>query len=230
VLAMTVFNIRLPQAIAMTSIEKSQPQPVVYIVDDDPSVRKCLNRLLTVYGFLVKTYCSAQEFLQSGCTGTPACLVLDVRLPGLDGFELQKLLTEKGPAPPIVFITGHGDIPMSVRAMKAGAVDFLAKPFSDDDLLNAVKQAIDKSRRESVLSADIVSIRRRLALLTPRELEVLQYVVSGHLNKQIASEMGVSEKTIKVHRGRVMHKLEALSIAGLVHMLEKVGGPENGNA
>jgi FixJ family two-component response regulator len=214
----------------MTGIKESDPQPAVLVIDDDPSVRKSLHRLLTVYGFLVKTFSSAQEFLNDGYCDPPGCLVLDVRLPGLDGLELQKLLTEKGAAPPIVFITGHGDIPMSVRAMKAGAIDFLAKPFTDEDLLNAVKQAIEKSQQEKALTADIVSIRERLVLLTPREMEVLRYVATGQLNKQIASQMGISEKTIKVHRGRAMHKLQVRSIAELVRMLEKVGGLENGNA
>jgi FixJ family two-component response regulator len=197
-------------------------QPFVFIVDDDPSVRKSLGRLLTVSDFKVKTFASAQEFLQSVSLDTPACLILDVRLPGLDGLELQKILTEQGSTLPIVFITGHGDIPMSVRAMKAGAVDFLAKPFSEEDLLNAVKQAIDKSLQASSQAAGIAHIRQRLALLTPRETEVLRYVVTGQLNKQIAAEMGVAEKTIKVHRGRVMHKLQVKSVADLVRMLERI--------
>jgi FixJ family two-component response regulator len=214
----------------MTGTKKSGPQPAVFVIDDDPSVRKSLYRLLTVYGFPVKTYSSAQEFLGDGYCESPDCLVLDVRLPGLDGLELQKLLNEKGTATPIVFITGHGDIPMSVRAMKAGAIDFLAKPFSDEDLLNAVRQAIEKSQQAKVLTADIAKIREKLILLTPRELEVLRYVATGQLNKQIASQMGVTEKTIKVHRGRAMHKLQVRSIAELVRMLEKVGGLENGNA
>jgi len=200
----------------------SEIQPVVFLVDDDPSIRKSLHRLLTVSGFQVKTFSSAQEFLQTDRTDTPGCLILDVRLPGLDGLELQKVLAEQGTAPPIVFITGHGDIPMSVRAMKAGAIDFLSKPFSEESLLNAVELAIEKSRRESALTADIASIRRRLSLLTPREMEVLKYVAAGQINKQIAVEMGVVEKTIKVHRSRVMHKLQAKSIADLVRMLEKV--------
>jgi FixJ family two-component response regulator len=214
----------------MTGIKNSDSQPVVFIIDDDPSVRKSLYRLLTVEGFLVKTHGSAQEFLDDGHSEAPGCLILDIRLPGLDGLELQKLLTDKGAAPPIVFITGHGDIPMSVRAMKAGAIDFLTKPFTDEDLLIAVKQAIEKSQREKVFTAGIISIREHLALLTPRELEVIQYVAAGHLNKQIGSEIGVTEKTVKVHRGRAMHKLQVRSIAELVRMLEKVGGLENGNA
>ncbi len=214
----------------MTGTRRNEPLSSVYVIDDDPSVRKSLQRLLTVYGFMVKTYASAQEFMGDIEVKSPDCLVLDVRLPGLDGLELQKLLGEKGMAIPIVFITGHGDIPMSVRAMKAGAVDFLAKPFSDEDLLSAVKQAIEKSRQEKALTADIARIQEKLILLTPRELEVMRFVATGQLNKQIASQLGVTEKTIKVHRGRAMHKLQIRSIAELIRMLEKVGGLENGNA
>jgi FixJ family two-component response regulator len=214
----------------MTGIKNSGFQPLVFVIDDDPSVRKSLHRLLTVEGFLVKTHSSAQEFLDEGHLNEPECLVLDVRLPGLDGLELQKFLNEKGAAPPIVFITGHGDIPMSVRAMKAGAIDFLAKPFTDEDLLIAVKQAVEISHREKTLTAGIISIRQRLALLTPREMEVILYVAAGHLNKQIGSEIGVTEKTVKVHRGRAMHKLQVRSVVELVRMLEKVEGQENDNA
>jgi FixJ family two-component response regulator len=200
----------------------SEAAPTVFIVDDDPSVRKSLYRLLSVSGFKVETFTSAQEFLQADRSYFPGCLILDVRLPGLDGLELQKVLAERGPAPPIVFITGHGDIPMSVRAMKAGAIDFLSKPFSEEALLKAVEQAIEKSRREIALMTEITHIRSRLALLTPREREVLRYVAAGKINKQIASDMGVTEKTVKAHRGQVMHKMQARSIAELVRMLEKV--------
>ena len=203
----------------------SDRPPIIFVVDDDPSIRKSLQRLLTVAGFQVQTFGSAREFLAAGHSDPPNCLILDVRLPGLDGLELQKLLTEQGPAPPIVFITGHGDIPMSVRAIKAGAIDFLAKPFSEEALFSAVEQAIDKSRRDNALIADMTEIRNRLSLLTPRETEVLRHVVSGHLNKQIAVEMGVAEKTVKVHRGRAMHKLHAQSVAELVHMLGRAGLP-----
>jgi FixJ family two-component response regulator len=194
----------------------------VFVVDDDPSVRKSLHRLLTISGFQTEVFGSAQEFLQADYSKTPNCLILDVRLPGLDGLELQKLLTREVPGLPIVFITGHGDIPMSVRAMKAGAIDFLSKPFSEEALLNAVEQGIDKSRRAGFVLAEIAVIRRRLALLTPREKEVLDYVIKGHLNKQIAADMGITEKTIKVHRGRMMHKMQAQSVADLVRMLQKV--------
>jgi FixJ family two-component response regulator len=199
-----------------------EAKPVVFLVDDDLSVRKSLSRLLTVAGFNAITFSSAQEYLESGCSVVPECLILDVRLPGLDGLELQKMLAERKSAPPIVFITGHGDIPMSVRAMKAGAVDFLAKPFSDESLLNAVAQAVEKSRQEKARSLDIANIQERLLKLTPRETEVLYCVVAGDLNKQIASKMGVAEKTIKVHRGHIMQKLQVQSVAELVRMLEKV--------
>lgn len=202
--------------------DNNETKPAIFIVDDDPSVRKSLYRLMTVYGFRVETFGSAQEFLNAGGSDTPGCLILDVRLPGLDGLELQKILADRGSALPVVFITGHGDIPMSVRAMKAGAIDFLAKPFSEEDLLNAVEQAIEKSRLEGVLATDIAGIHERLALLTAREAEVLRYVATGQLNKQIASTLGISEKTVKVHRGRVMEKLQARSIADLVRMMEKI--------
>lgn len=194
----------------------------VFIVDDDPSVRKSLHRLLTVSGFQTEVFGSAQEFLQVDHGQNPSCLVLDVRLPGLDGLELQEILARQGPRLPIVFITGHGDIPMSVRAIKAGAIDFLSKPFSEDALLDAVEQAIDKSRKEAALIGEITGIQKRLALLTPRETEVLHYVTLGRLNKQIAVDLGVSEKTVKVHRGRVMHKLQVQSVADLVRMLQKL--------
>ncbi len=212
------------------NINLSSMQPIIYVVDDDPSVRKSLHRLLTVYGYLVETFSSAQEFLTSQHHNTPGCLVLDVRLPGLDGLELQKVLAEQQSLLPIVFITGHGDIPMSVRAMKAGAIDFLAKPFSEDALLDAVEQAIKRSWQKNLLAAKIAGIRYRLDLLTPREMEVLRHVVAGKLNKQIAVDMGISEKTIKVHRGRAMQKLQTRSVADLVRMLEKVDTSENANA
>jgi FixJ family two-component response regulator len=200
----------------------NQNKAVVILVDDDLSVRKSLSRLLNVAGFNIKTFASTQEYLENSASELPDCLILDVRLPGVDGLEFQKMLAEQKSSPPIVFITGHGDIPMSVRAMKAGAVDFLAKPFSDEALLNAVAQAVKKSCQEKASILDIADIHQRLALLTPREKEVLTCVVAGHLNKQIASIMGVAEKTIKVHRGHIMHKLKVQSVAELVRMQEKV--------
>jgi FixJ family two-component response regulator len=204
----------------------TEGKQLVFLVDDDLSVRKSLLRLLTVAGFSVKTFASAQEYLDYRDTELPACLILDVRLPGLDGLELQKMLIEQKSSPSIVFITGHGDIPMSVRAMKAGAVDFLSKPFSDEALLTAVGQAVEKSRQEKARILDIINIRSRLDLLTPRETEVLNCVVAGNLNKQIASIMGVAEKTIKVHRGHIMQKLQVQSVVELVRMLEKFKNSE----
>jgi FixJ family two-component response regulator len=201
----------------------SDRQPVVYIVDDDPSVRKSLHRLLTIAGFQSITFSSALEYLQADHSyNGPSCLILDVRLPGLDGLELQKVLAGNKTAPPIIFITGHGDIPMSVRAMKAGATDFLSKPFSDEVLLDAVAQGLEKSRRENARMTDMAKIHSQLDLLTPREKEVLGYVARGWLNKHIADKMGISEKTVKVHRGRVMQKLQARSVAELVRLLEKI--------
>lgn len=194
----------------------------VFVVDDDPSVRKSLHRLLTISGFQTEVFGSAQEFLQTDHHKIPSCLILDVRLPGLDGLQLQTALTQQGMGLPIIFITGHGDIPMSVRAMKAGAIDFLSKPFSEEALLSAVEQAIDKSRKTGFIMAEVTAIRERLALLTPREKEVLHYVTTGYLNKQIAVDMGITEKTIKVHRGRMMHKMQAQSVADLVRMLQKL--------
>jgi FixJ family two-component response regulator len=200
----------------------NQDKPLVILVDDDLSVRKSLSRLLNVAGFNTRTFASAQEYLENTPSELPDCLILDVRLPGVDGLEFQKMLVEQKSSPPVVFITGHGDIPMSVRAMKAGAVDFLAKPFSDEALLNAVALAVKKSCQEKASILDIADIHHRLALLTPREKEVLNFVVAGHLNKQIASIMGVAEKTIKVHRGHIMQKLQVQSVAELVRMQEKV--------
>jgi FixJ family two-component response regulator len=201
----------------------SKKLPLIYVVDDDPSVRRSLDRLLTFAGFQPVSFSSASEFLQaSHDNDSPSCLVLDMRLPGLDGLELQKVLAGNKLSPPIVFITGHGDIPMSVKAIKEGAIDFLSKPFSDKALLDAVAQALDKSRRDKASMADIAGIHRRLALLTPREQEALQYVAEGWLNKQIAAKMGISEKTVKVHRARVMQKLQARSVVDLVRLLEKV--------
>ncbi len=207
-------------------------QPLVYIVDDDPSVRKSLSRLLAVAGYSAVTCASAQEYLETGyAKGGPHCLILDIRLPGMGGLELQKLLSKEKLAPPIIFITGHGDIPTSVGAMKAGAIDFLAKPFSDEALLNAVGEALEKSRYESAIKEDISDIQRRLELLTAREREVLRFVVKGWLNKQIGVELGITEKTVKVHRGRAMQKLRVRSLAELVRLLEKVeSGEQTGDA
>jgi len=198
-----------------------EAQPVVYVVDDDLSVLKSLRRLLAVCGFRVETFSSAREFLQNYLDDVPGCLVLDICLPGLNGLELQRTLAEEGHALPIIFITGHGDIPTSVRAMKAGAVDFLPKPFTDKALIDSIEQALDKSRCDNAVRSELAGIRKRLATLTPRETEVLKYVVTGKLNKQIAADLGIAEKTVKVHRGRVMQKLQARSVAELVLISEK---------
>ncbi len=195
--------------------------PVVFVVDDDASVRKALGRLLKSAGLRAETFASALEFLRHDRPDAPGCLVLDVRMPGLDGLELQHALGAGNISPPIIFITGHGDIPMSVRAMKAGAVDFLPKPFDDRDLLDAVRRAIAQDVQAGRMRAEVSEIRRRAASLTPREREVMALVVGGMLNKQIGGVLGVTEKTVKVHRGRMMAKLGVRSVADLVRLAEK---------
>lgn len=200
------------------------PASTVFLVDDDPSVRKALTRLIKSAGYQVQSFALAREFLDSSPhPAGPACLVLDVRMPGLTGLDLQGELEKMNSILPIVFITGHGDIPMSVKAMKAGAVDFLPKPVQDADLLRAIEQALARSAREGVERAEQEEIQRRLATLTPREREVLEHVVSGQLNKQIAFDLGAVEKTIKVHRARVMQKMQVQSLAELVRIAERVG-------
>src|SRR5262249_53194062 len=190
--------------------------PVVFVVDDDPSVRTALSRLLGSAGLKAETFASAQEFLDRRPAEAPGCLVLDVQMPGLDGLGLQRALNEAGRALPIVFITGHGDIPMSVRAMKAGAVDFLPKPLDDQALLDAGRRATARAAAAARRRAEVDALRRRAEGLTPREREVLSLVVGGLLNKQIGSRLGVTVKTVKVHRGQVMRKMEAASLADLV--------------
>ena len=197
--------------------------PIVFLVDDDPAVLKGLSRLLRSAGLAVETFPSSQDFLNHHLPNTPGCLVLDVAMPGLNGLELQTALMAKGSAIPIIFLTGHGDIPMSVQAMKRGAADFLTKPVNDDDLLKAVRAAIDKDRIARRARAEVAEIQQRLATLTPREREVLEHVISGQMNKQTAAELGTAEKTIKVHRARVMEKMKAQSLIELVHLAEKAG-------
>lgn len=198
-------------------------ESIVYIVDDDPSVRRSLARLLKATGYRTEVFESAQAFLDSGRAGSgPACLVLDVRMPGLTGLELQQELAKHPPAPAIIFITGHGDVPMSVRAMKEGAVDFLPKPFQDKALLQAVALALERSRREQSDHGERRQLQERVSTLTPREHEVMTLVVTGMLNKQIADQLGTTEKTIKVHRGRVMEKMAVASFADLVRATEKL--------
>jgi FixJ family two-component response regulator len=202
------------------------PESIIFVVDDDSSMREALTRLFLSVGLRSKVFASAQDFLACKRPDTPACLVLDVRLPGLSGLDLQGELTKADLEIPIIFITGHGDIAMSVRAMKAGAVEFLTKPFRDQELLDAIHQAIIRDRANQKKRAQVVDLRGRYDSLTQREREVLDLVLTGRLNKQIADELGTSEVTVKIHRGRVMHKMRAESLVDLVRMGERLGMSE----
>jgi FixJ family two-component response regulator len=199
------------------------PSQVVFVVDDDASMRDAISRLLNAVGLTVQTFASAQEFLNRKLPDVPGCVVLDVRLPGLSGLDLQREMVERGIHIPVVFITGHGDIPMSVQAMKAGAVEFLTKPFRDQDLLDAIRSGIQLDRKEREERAELAELRDCVRQLTQREQEVMSLVVSGLLNKQIALQLGTSEKTIKIHRSQVMRKMRANSLADLVRMSQKLG-------
>ena len=195
-----------------------EDDPIVFIVDDDDSVRKALARLIKSVDLNVETFASADDFLKRQPHNGPACLVLDIRMPGLSGLDLQDELVAAGRTLPIIFVSAHGNIPLSVRAMKAGAVDFIEKPFEDQTLLDAINQSLKKDRQAKLEQAEVGEIQRRVDSLTPREREVFALVVSGKLNKQIAFKLGTSERTIKAHRARVMKKMQAKSLADLIRM------------
>jgi len=205
----------------------TEAAPIVFVVDDDPSIRRAIKRLIGSVGLQVELFGSAQEFLQGNRPDVPGCLVLDIRLPGISGLDFQRQLAEASIHTPIIFITAHGDIPMTVRAMKAGAVEFLTKPFRDQDLLDAIHVALERDRTRRQQEAEIKTLQKRLESLTPREREVFPLVVSGLLNKQIAGEIGTSETTVKVHRSQLMRKMGADSLAELVRLAERIGIPNS---
>jgi len=207
----------------------AETEPIVFVVDDDASVREALERLVRSAGLRVEAFASAEEFLIRPRADAPSCLVLDVQLPNLNGLDLQRRMVDAQAEIPIVFITGHGDIPTTVRAMKAGAVEFLTKPLVEGDVLESIQHAIARNRAARDHHAETAALRARYASLTPREGEVMEWVVSGLLNKQIAGELGISEETVKVHRGHVMRKMEADSLAELVRMSERLGIPHRRN-
>ena len=202
--------------------QSRESDAVIAIVDDDPSVREGLSSLIRSAGLQIETFASAQEFLARPDAEPPSCLVLDLQLPGLSGLDLQRRMAEVGLEIPIVFLTGHGDIPASVQAMKAGAVEFLTKPFDEQDLLKAIQEALERDRQNRQQHAEMRELQSRYESLTAREQEVMQQVVSGLLNKQVAAELNITEYTVKIHRGRVMRKMHAESLADLVRMAESM--------
>ena len=204
----------------------SETTPIVFVVDDDPSVRRAIKRLVGSVGLQVELLESARDFLQAKRPDVPSCLVLDIRLRTTSGLDLQRELTKANIPVPVIFITAHGDIPMTVRAMKAGAVEFLTKPFRDQDLLDAIQIALKKDRARREREAEIAGVRERFESLTPREREVVALVVSGMLNKQIAAELGTAENTVKIHRSRAMGKMQAQSLADLVKMIDRLQFPD----
>jgi len=201
----------------------NEPQPTIVVIDDDASMRRALDNLLKSVGFEVELFSSPQEFLQSERPDRPGCIVLDIRFPGRSGLDMQRDLGQTGTQMPIIFITGYGDIPMSVRAMKAGAVEFLTKPFRDQDLLDAVGTALETDRTRRAGEMRLATLRSRFDTLTARERQVLSLVVAGRLNKQIAGELGVSEMTVKMHRRQVMRKMQAAGVAQLVRLADQLG-------
>ena len=196
--------------------------PTVFIIDDDLSMRRAVQDLVESVGLLAESFATGGEFLRRGRTTSPSCLVLDVRLPQMSGLDFQSRLAETGTQIPIIFITAHGDVPMSVKALKAGAVEFLTKPFRDQDLLDAIQQALQRDRAAREQQAEILNVHERYKTLTPREREVMAFVVSGLLNKQIAAEIGASEATVKIHRGNMMQKMQVGSLIELVRTADKL--------